>query len=207
LTMPHTPPTLALSILISLQKVMMHQSCKPILAAVLTLGLLLLPAHPARAATSLGDDRADGVYAQPHMSNSARGTDGVSVSALWAPVQTSGRAPSNAFLTPSGNIGCITFSRYLRCDIAHKSWRARHTGRSRCPLVRGDSLTMRGTGRPLWTCHGDTVLVPLGSEPVLPYGRTWRSGPFTCRSRISGLTCSNRSGHGFFLSRQSYRVF
>jgi hypothetical protein len=116
------------------------------------------------------------------------------------------RAQVSSFLTPSGNIGCIAFSGYLRCDIAHKSWRK--TWRTPCQMgIRGDSLQMRGTGRPIWLCHGDTALSPLGTRPVLPYGRTWHLGPFTCTSRITGLTCSNRSGHGFFLSRQSYRVF
>jgi hypothetical protein len=63
---------------------------------------------------------------------------------------------------------------------------------------------MRGSGRPLWTCHGDTVM-HLGH--ALAYGKTWRHGAFTCVSRITGLTCSNRSHYGFFLSRQSYRTF
>jgi hypothetical protein len=111
-----------------------------------------------------------------------------------------------SFNTPSGNIGCIAFGKYLRCDIARKDWnapRAQHP----CRLVRGDSLTMRGTGRPLWTCHGDTALAPRGSRRALAYGTRWHRGPFTCTSRIIGLTCTNRQEHGFFLSRQSYRVF
>lgn len=182
----------------------MRRSRAVILAAIF--GLLLLPILPAHAAGSTGDHQANMVYDHSYMASNTASNGSISAS-WWAPIQTAAHAPSHDFLTPSGNIGCITFSGYLRCDIAHKSWRARRTGRSRCPLVRGDSLVMRGTGRPLWTCHGDTVLMPLGSEPTLPYGKTWRSGPFTCRSRITGLTCTNRSGHGFFLSRQSYRVF
>ena len=42
---------------------------------------------------------------------------------------------------------------------------------------------------------------------TLAYGRTWHSGAYTCRSRVTGLTCTNRAGHGLFLSRLSYRVF
>ena len=35
---------------------------------------------------------------------------------------------------------------------------------------------------------------------------TWRRGGFVCASTKAGLRCRNRSGHGFFLSRQhSYR--
>jgi hypothetical protein len=107
-----------------------------------------------------------------------------------------------AFHTPTGNIGCIVAGGYLRCDIGSKSWQAPRS--KSCSLDRGDSFTMRGTGRPVWTCHGDTV---LHQGRVLAYGMTWHSGPFTCKSRIDGLTCNNSRGHGFFLSKQTFRTF
>jgi hypothetical protein len=118
----------------------------------------------------------------------------------------SGHARTSSFNTPSGNIGCIAFGHNLRCDIAQKDWAAPRAQRP-CHLVRGDSLEMTGTGRPIWTCHGDTALAPRGSRRALAYGSRWHWGPFTCASRVTGLTCTNRRGHGFFLSRQSYRVF
>jgi acetylornithine deacetylase/succinyl-diaminopimelate desuccinylase-like protein len=49
-----------------------------------------------------------------------------------------------------------------------------------------------GTQRPVYT--------------TLPYGKVWRRGPFTCASRLAGVTCTNTRGHGLFLSRQSWRV-
>jgi hypothetical protein len=42
---------------------------------------------------------------------------------------------------------------------------------------------------------------------TLAYGKTWRHGPFTCSSDVTGVTCRNRAGHGLFLSRQSWRAF
>ena len=42
---------------------------------------------------------------------------------------------------------------------------------------------------------------------ALPYGSSWRRGAFTCRSRTTGVTCRNGSGHGLFLSRQTWRVW
>lgn len=43
---------------------------------------------------------------------------------------------------------------------------------------------------------------------VLRFGRTWRGGSFVCRSRSSGLTCTNRRGHGWWLGRYvGYRLF
>jgi len=43
--------------------------------------------------------------------------------------------------------------------------------------------------------------------PRLPYGHTWRWHRFRCTSETTGLTCRNPQGHGFFLSRESQRVF
>ena len=43
--------------------------------------------------------------------------------------------------------------------------------------------------------------------PKLAYGRTWTWHGFTCKSERRGLTCRNRSRHGYFLSRGSQRVF
>jgi hypothetical protein len=42
---------------------------------------------------------------------------------------------------------------------------------------------------------------------VLRYGTSWKGGGLRCNSAVSGLTClSNVSGHGFFLSRERWRV-
>lgn len=112
-------------------------------------------------------------------------------------------AASFAFQTPSKNIGCVGGSRGLRCDIGQKDWPGPARPAS-CHLGYGDSLSMSGTGRPQWTCHGDTV---RNEGRILHYGTTSQFGPFTCTSRINGLTCTNRNRHGFFLSRQSYRLF
>jgi Family of unknown function (DUF6636) len=38
---------------------------------------------------------------------------------------------------------------------------------------------------------------------LLPFGRTWRIyGYWRCASRPSGLTCTNRAGHGWWLGRR-----
>jgi Family of unknown function (DUF6636) len=63
------------------------------------------------------------------------------------------------------------------------------------------SLQLSGHSREA-SCAGDPG--PLVSEPkakVLHYGSTWRHGKLRCTSRRSGLTCRNKSGHGFTLRR------
>jgi hypothetical protein len=49
-------------------------------------------------------------------------------------------------------------------------------------------------------CAGDTTSQLV--VPFLGYGRAWRRGGIRCVSRSIGLTCRNRSGHGFFMSRE-----
>jgi hypothetical protein len=114
-----------------------------------------------------------------------------------------------AFRTPSGNIGCAytgaggSTKGYLRCDIG-TGLRPRPRKPASCELDYGSGYSMSDTGRASVVCAGDTV---LRQGFVLRYGKTWRSGGFTCASRIAGLRCTNRNGHGFFLSRaRSYRI-
>jgi len=116
--------------------------------------------------------------------------------------------PSVTFLTPSGNIGCGYSSgagpRSLRCDIASGLKPKPSRPKDCVNLAWGDSYTMNVRGRAVLTCHGDTVIIK-GSK-VIAYGKTWSRGGFECRSRTTGLTCENRSHHGWFLSRlHSYR--
>ncbi len=108
-----------------------------------------------------------------------------------------------SFRTPSKNIACAFQTRpaFLRCDIL--------SGLKPEPSRRcaGDwtGVSMRRFGKAAATCAGDTVYERRA--PVLAYGRVWTRGGFRCLSRPTGLTCSNGSRHGFFLSRERWRVF
>ena len=43
---------------------------------------------------------------------------------------------------------------------------------------------------------------------VLRFGQTWNVFAYRCTSRATGLTCTNRGGHGWWLGRyKGYRVF
>ena len=115
------------------------------------------------------------------------------------------------FRTPSGNIGCVysaglsgNAAPSLRCDIRSRLHPEPRPLRG-CPLNSGDSLQISRLGRASLVCHGDTAIDP--GAPVLAYGRTWQRGGITCLSQAVGLRCANAVGHGFFLSRQSWRVF
>jgi hypothetical protein len=112
-----------------------------------------------------------------------------------------------SFQSPSHNIGCVVGSSYgARCDIAHRSWKPPARPKS-CPSFTGygQGLIVGKTGPGHVICAGDTALTQGG---VLAYRHSRSVGRFTCTSQTSGMTCRNRrTGHGFFLSKDSYRLF
>jgi hypothetical protein len=127
-----------------------------------------------------------------------------------------GRAAASAvrfdyFKTPSGNIVCQGTTGvpdpFVACAI--KSGLNPAPPPVECefgsPNLTGISLGARGRAS-VGGCSGDPG--PLVAElraRVLAHGRTWRRGGFRCRSSVRGLTCRNRAGRGFFLSRERWR--
>jgi hypothetical protein len=127
----------------------------------------------------------------------------------------SGSGPRNgAFKTPSGNIVCgYGFSadgRSASIGCGIKSG-LRPAPRNTCVDMdysgKSVSLTATGRARPV-VCAGDPgpFLVEAKAR-VLGYGKSWHGGGIACTSRRAGLTCTNRRGHGFFLSRGHWRAF
>ena len=110
------------------------------------------------------------------------------------------------FRTPSGNIGCAMFEGGARCDIRKRDW-APLPRPAKCPkeVGYGQGLAVDRSGQASFVCAGDTTLDPGAS--ALAYGTASRVGASECISRTDGVTCVNESGHGFFISVQSYQVF
>jgi hypothetical protein len=125
-------------------------------------------------------------------------------------------ARNGAFKTPSGNIVCgyniaPDGKASMECGIK--------TGLNPPPTAihceAGDpndkrvSLRTAGRAAPV-LCAGDPgPLLPQidARAKVLAYGTSIHFGGITCSSAITGLTCRNRSRHGFFLSRERWRLF
>ena len=137
------------------------------------------------------------------------------VSAAIVAGAAKGTAQRNgAFKTPSGNIVCgYGFSadgRSASIGCGIKSG-LRPAPRNTCTDLdySGKSVSLNATGRarPV-VCAGDPgpFLVEAKAR-VLGYGKSWHGGGIACTSRRAGLTCTNRRGHGFFLSREHSRVF
>jgi hypothetical protein len=110
-----------------------------------------------------------------------------------------------SFQSPSSNIGCEVNASATRCDIKERSW-APPPKPSNCDLDWGQGIEISGSDMPSFACAGDTAFDPSAS--VLAYGQRTRQGSIVCDSEQAGVTCTNEaSGHGFFLSRDSYRIF
>jgi hypothetical protein len=131
-------------------------------------------------------------------------------SVVVASAQATPKLPS--FKTPSANIVCghspnAARNGYVACGIK--------TGLRPAPAntchdidYSGKRMSVRSTGRAVIDlCAGDPGPFLLEQRaPVLGYGSKWHGGGITCASRVRGLTCWNRDGHGFFMSRAlSYR--
>jgi hypothetical protein len=74
-----------------------------------------------------------------------------------------------------------------------------------CDVDFGHGVGVGRRGRGYVVCAGDTA---LHAGTPLAYGRSVSRGRYTCKSTKAGITCRNRrTSHGFFLSRQRYRLF
>ncbi|HIK06116.1 MAG TPA: hypothetical protein IGS40_15595 [Trichormus sp. M33_DOE_039] len=118
-------------------------------------------------------------------------------------------AQTTGFQTPTGNIHCELVGEEqenLRCEIGSLlKPRPPQPYRGFCEFDWGGGLLLSDVGKPNILCISDTIRDR--NKYVLPYGRSWSNGGFTCVSRSTGLTCTNTTGNGFFLSREKWRVF
>ena len=113
----------------------------------------------------------------------------------------------STFRSPTGVIGCVLLDGVARCDISKREWSPPPRPAS-CPHIVdfGQGLEVGRSGPGRFVCAGDTALDPTGTP--LAYGTASRFGSFTCVSRSTGMTCTDpTTGHGFFISIQSYRAF
>jgi uncharacterized protein DUF6636 len=121
-------------------------------------------------------------------------------------VATQGKHGPHYFETPSHNIGCFLDTHGPRCDVREHTWspppEPAYCIKAGVDWGGGIALSSR---RAAFVCAGDTT---LGGPSILAYGHSAQRGPFICDSEQNGVTCRDtQTGHGFFLSRQSYRIF
>lgn len=111
---------------------------------------------------------------------------------------------SDVFLTPSENIRCARLDNSFACTIQDYDF---DIG-PRCQDIPAPFVRLDDTGTPDYrTCMGDFFSgVPRWPDPT-PYGTTVQVGGIACDVEQTGVTCMNRDGHGFTLSRAAYAPF
>lgn len=129
---------------------------------------------------------------------------------LLVPAASAPAFSMKVFKTPSGTSLCGFFSldngsKYLRCDVYGATNRPPKRPKS-CEFDYGFSFGLESRGRSYRNCVSDAIADPRKTR-VLAYGRAMTRFGMTCRSRATGLTCTNRSGHGFTLRRDRQKLF
>jgi hypothetical protein len=139
-----------------------------------------------------------------------------------APVAAAATIPG--FRSPSGNIKCLFIPSAptgsggrtpatILCTVAHADYAK--TLQARCLGPTGAGVDWHGFLLPAArkgtvSCSGGALYNPTTQHPsyvTLAYGKTWRQKMFSCTSAFNGVNCSNPSGHGMFISRQSWRTW
>ena len=117
------------------------------------------------------------------------------------------------FHSPTGNIRCYYnphgltsrgFTPVVRCGLDHADYSTQL--QRRCSAGDWHGFTLTPSGRPLLYCPGGASGDRVAYTDLV-YGTSWQRGPFTCTSRTTGVTCRNRTGHGLFVSRQTYSTW
>lgn len=120
------------------------------------------------------------------------------------------RADVWTFETPSENIQCSVgqeagIESDITCTIIERSGSPALPRPSDCASDWGHTFSMRETGPAEILCTRTST--DRSGFDRAEYGVTGEFGGFTCHSSTKGLECTNRDGHGFFLSRKEQRVF
>ena len=116
--------------------------------------------------------------------------------------------------SPTGNITCLYVPgkpQFVLCRIATADYvpSLRKHCASKPYYVDWAGFSLPAKGKGVVACAGGPAYDPQTQHPryvTLAYGRTWRRGPFTCRSATTGITCTNGAGHRLFVSRSSWRA-
>lgn len=109
-----------------------------------------------------------------------------------------------AFVSPSGNIGCMIAPSGVGCNVVERDW----SPPPRPADCRWDyTRIFIGPGKPAhFVCAGDSAYD--SAAPALAYGEAITAGPIRCESTPAGITCRDvGSSNGFSISRQRYQLF
>jgi hypothetical protein len=109
---------------------------------------------------------------------------------------------------PSG-VSCVLASpTALLCTVAKP--RYAKALQARCAGSAGldwHGFVLSATKAGQVSCSGGTLVTGTERTTILPYGKTWKRGPFTCAAATNAVICRTRAGHGVAVSRRAWRVW
>lgn len=101
------------------------------------------------------------------------------------------------FVTPDQNIGCT----YIPFDGANNIDTGQNSSELHCYILNASQLAVSlGVKGPARKLNVKGVLDCCAGGNVLPFGRAWSEGGYTCRSKRSALSCTFQR-HGFSINR------
>jgi hypothetical protein len=106
------------------------------------------------------------------------------------------------FSTPDGNVACDLEPAYARCDVRSHTWTSPKKPAD-CHNRWGKAVEVAAGTRAAFICWFGAS--PLGAKRVLRQGQAITVGLMTCRTVSGGVDCGD-GGHGFVLTRASYRL-
>jgi|RhiMetdeSRZDD1v2_1073273.scaffolds.fasta_scaffold11428_13 Family of unknown function (DUF6636) len=133
-------------------------------------------------------------------------TVAVAAAALAAGTATAAGAKSSGFFkTQNGKIYClwVTSGRaQVVCGIRNGSLKPKPTNKCRVTDPTGGWLNINARGRArIQACSGDAgPFANPAQTKVLAPGRTWSGAGMSCKATASGMTCRNKSKHGFTMT-------
>lgn len=152
----------------------------------------------------------------------------VAITASAHAQQFSYEEANQGFKTPSGNIICLSSVAMqngkedipiIDCRISKvDQWAVREAQCSPAQWDRFNSFSIEHKAqRTRLSCNESNFNEIIQEQKqfglfknglkILNYGETWTLGAVNCLSDRNGLTCRNKEGHGFFLSRKSQSLF
>lgn len=192
-----------------------------------TAALLALPATAGSAAPATTDGTSASRSAATATAATTAGT-----SASRSRVIT--RTTDTSFTTPSGRIFCSmnpvgkkSPRTFVTCEIVGQTWTLPKPKRCAMDYDLGFELYRKKVSHRV--CAGDSIIgtTEVGGPSTswlrrdrgvvvrttgfraagLRYGYSMRVGDTTCTSSTKGVTFRNTTGHGFFMSKRSYRTW
>src|SRR6185312_159756 len=123
----------------------------------------------------------------------------LAIALIWAAGAQAATVPG--FRSPSGNISCAALSRpaMLFCTITESRYAQRL--QARCMTRTGldwHGFELGAARKGAVTCSGGLLVPGKVLYRTVPYGSTWRRGPFRCASARTGVRCHDAARHGLF---------